>query len=68
MILLQPPTYILLELCIILIFLIIYKPLTLITSPWTFSMQLGADTLLFCLSQCAILFCTLSMAQDERMP
>ena len=59
-ILLQPPTYILLELCIILISLIIYKPSTLIISPQTFSTQLGADTSLFCLSQCAIPFCTLS--------
>ena len=54
------PTYILLELRIILISLIIYKPSTLIISPWTFSTQLGAGTSLFCLSQCAISFCTLS--------
>jgi len=47
---LQPPTYILLELHIILISLIIYKPLTLIISPQTFSMQLGAGTSLSCLS------------------
>ena len=60
MILLQPPTYILLELHIILISLIIYKPLTLIISSQTFSMQLGAGTSLFYLSQCAIPFCTLS--------
>jgi len=60
MILLQPPIYILLELCIILISLIIYKPSTLIISPQTFRMQLGAGTSLFCLSQCAIPFCTLS--------
>jgi len=59
--LLQPLTYILLELCIILISLIIYKPSTLIISPQTFSMQLGAGISLVCLSQCAILFCTLSM-------
>ena len=52
--------YILLELRIILISLIIYKPSTLIISPWTFSMQLGASISLFCLSQYAILFCTLS--------
>jgi len=61
MILSQSPTYILLELCTILISLIIYKPLTLIISSWTFSMQLGAGTSLFCLSQCAIPFFTLSM-------
>jgi len=42
-------------------FLIIYKPLSLIISPQTFSMQLGAGTAWFCLSQCAILFCTLLM-------
>jgi len=59
--LLQPPTYILLELHIILISLIIYKPSTLIISPQIFSMQLGAGTSLFCLSQCAIPFCTLSL-------
>ena len=41
-------------------FLIIYKPSSLIISPWTFSMQLGAGTAWFCLSQCAIPFCTLS--------
>ena len=41
-------------------FLIIYKPLSLIISPRTFSMQLGAGTAWFCLSQCAIPFCTLS--------
>ena len=58
MVLLQPPTYILLELYIILISLIIYKPSTLIIFPQTFSMQLGASTSLFCLSQCAIPFCT----------
>jgi len=61
MILLQPLTYILLELHIILISLIIYKPSTLIISPQTFSMQLGTSTSLFCLSQYAILFCTLSL-------
>ena len=44
-------------------FLIIYKPSSLIISPWTFSMQLGAGTSLFCLSQCAIPFCTLSAQQ-----
>ena len=48
-ILLQPPTYILLELHIILISLIIYKPSTLIIFPWTFSMQLRAGTPLSCL-------------------
>jgi len=37
-------------------FLIIYKPSTLIISPRTFSMQLGAGTAWFCLSQCAITF------------
>ena len=58
---LQQPTYILLELHIILIFLIIYKPSTLIISPWIFSTQLGASTSLFCLFQCAIPFCTLSL-------
>ena len=58
--LLQPLTYILLELHIILISLIIYKPSTLIISPQTFSTQLGAGILLVCLSQCAILFYTLS--------
>ena len=58
MILLQPPTYILLELHIISISLIIYKPSTLIISPQTFSTQLGAGTSLFRLSQCAIPFCT----------
>ena len=42
-------------------FLIIYKPSSLIISPRTFSTQLGAGTAWFCLSQCAILFCTLSM-------
>ena len=41
-------------------FLIIYKPSSLIISPQTFSMQLGAGTAWFCLSQCAILFYTLS--------
>ena len=41
-------------------FLIIYKPSTLIISPQTFSTQLGAGTAWFCLSQCAIPFCTLS--------
>jgi len=45
-------------------FLIIYKPSSLIISPRTFSMQLGADTSLFCLSQYAIPFCTLSVQQD----
>ena len=50
----QQPTYILLELCIILIILIIYKPSTLIISPRTFSTQLGAGISLFCSSQCAI--------------
>ena len=50
----QQLIYILLELCIILIILIIYKPSTLIISPQTFSTQLGASTLLFCLSQCTI--------------
>ena len=40
-------------------FLIIYKPSSLIISPQTFSMQLGAGTAWFCLSQCAIPFCTL---------
>jgi len=59
MILLQPPTYILLELHIILISLIIYKPLTLIISSQIFSTQLGAGTSLFYLSQYAISFCTL---------
>ena len=60
-ILLQPPTYILLELRIILISLIIYKPSTLIISSQTFNTQLGAGTSLFCLSQCTIPFCTLSV-------
>ena len=41
-------------------FLIIYKPSTLIISPRIFSTQLGAGTAWFCLSQCAIPFCTLS--------
>jgi len=41
-------------------FLIIYKPSSLIISPRTFSTQLGAGTAWFCLSQCAIPFCTLS--------
>jgi len=41
-------------------FLIIYKPLSLITSSRTFSMQLGAGTAWFCLFQCTIPFCTLS--------
>jgi len=58
MILLQPPTYILLELHIIFISLIIYKPSTLIIFPQTFSMWLGAGTSLFCLFQYAIPFCT----------
>jgi len=31
----------------------------LIISSWTFSMQLGASTTSYCLSQCAIPFCTL---------
>jgi len=65
MILLQPPTYILLELHMILISLIIYKPSTLIISPQTFSMQLGAGTSLFCLSQCAIPFCTPSLPLSD---
>jgi len=43
-------------------FLIVYKPSTLIISPQTFSTQLGAGTAWFCLSQCAIPFCTLSAA------
>jgi len=50
----------LLELHIILISLLIYKPSTLIIFPWTFSTQLGASTLLFCLSQYVIPFYTLS--------
>jgi len=66
MILLQPPTYILLELHIISFSLIIYKPLTLIISSWTFNMQLGAGTLLFCLFQYAISFCTLSTLQESH--
>jgi len=41
-------------------FLIIYKPSSLIISPRTFSTQLGTGTAWFCLSQCAIPFCTLS--------
>jgi len=40
-------------------FLIIYKPSSLIISPWTFSTQLEAGTAWFCLSQYAIPFCTL---------
>ena len=56
----QPPIYILLELHIILISLIIYKPSTLIISSQTFSIQLGAGISLFCLPQCAIPFYTLS--------
>ena len=59
-ILLQPPTYILLKLHIILISLIIYKPSILIISSRTFSIQLGAGISLFCLSQCMNPFCTLS--------
>jgi len=51
----------LLELHIILISLIIYKPSTLIISPQTFSIQLGAGISLFCLFQYAIPFCTLSL-------
>ena len=46
-------------------FLIIYKPLSLIISPWTFSTQLGAGTAWFCLSQCAIPFCTLSPSEGD---
>jgi len=46
-------------------FLIIYKPSTLIISPWTFSTQLGASTAWFCLSQYAIPFCTLSLPQKK---
>ena len=46
-------------------FLIIYKASSLIISPWTFSTQLGAGTAWFCLSQCAILFCTLSLDAME---
>ena len=68
MIFLQPPTYILLELRIILISLIIYKPSTLIISPQTFSIQLGAGTSLFCLSQCAIPFCTFSALTSSIFP
>jgi len=47
-------------------FLIIYKPLSLIIFSQTFSMQLGASTLLFCLSQCAILFCTLLVLYEQH--
>ena len=63
----QPPIYILLELHIILISLIIYKPSTLIIFPWTFSIQLGAGTSLFYLSQCAIPFCTLSTLEINHL-
>jgi len=42
-------------------FLIIYKPSSLIISPQTFSTQLEAGTVWFCLSQYAIPFCTLSL-------
>ena len=48
-------------------FLIIYKPSSLIISPQTFNMQLGAGTAWFCLSQCAISFCTLSTGQIPHM-
>ena len=61
----QPLIYILLELHISLISLITYKPSTLIISPQTFSMQLGASTSLFCLSQCTIPFCTLSLCISQ---
>ena len=47
-------------------FLIIYKPLSLIIFPWIFNTQLGAGTAWFCLSQCAIPFCTLSLARGLR--
>jgi len=47
-------------------FLIIYKPSSLVISPWTFSVQLGAGTAWFCLSQCAIPFCTLSVEQTNQ--
>ena len=47
-------------------FLIIYKPSTLIISPRTFSIQLGAGTAWFCLSQCTIPFCTLSADRKQR--
>ena len=40
----------------------------MIISPQTFSMQLGAGTSLFCLSQCAIPFCTLSVDSLSRRP
>ena len=33
----------------------------MIISSWTFSMQLRAGTTSYCLSQCTILFCTLSL-------
>jgi len=46
-------------------FLIIYKPSSLIISPRTFSTQLGAGTVWFCLSQCAIPFCTLSPSEGD---
>ena len=47
-------------------FLIIYKPSTLIIFPRTFSIQLGAGTAWFCLSQCTIPFCTLSADRKQR--
>ena len=48
-------------------FLIIYKPLSLIISPQTFSVQLGAGTAWFCLFQCAIPFCTLSPGHSDPL-
>ena len=45
-------------------FLTIYKLSSLIISPRTFSTQLGAGTAWFCLSQCAIPFCTLSLRRQ----
>jgi len=48
-------------------FLIIYKPLSLIISPQTFSIQLGAGTSLFCLSQCAIPFCPLLASIGKKI-
>jgi len=48
-------------------FLIIYKPLSLIISSQTFSTQLEAGTAWFCLSKCAIPFCTLSTLGSNHL-
>jgi len=52
--------------CLWMCFYPLGQPSSLIIFSQTFSTQLGAGTLLFCLSQCAILFCTLSVAHGQE--